>query len=178
MHSEIASICVSVAADGITDPAPLPGSSLPHASWAAWNDGDAALIPELLLRLKLTLPPEAVGSGKFGTPRERIHDANLIPAAPRFDALLSRLLGSLEAPQPAIISALDRTATAIGTRRRGRWGGAGIPVCPTEPPNRSSAAMRSRWPTMAVPAIGRAFLGGCQLAATSAARWRRQPRII
>jgi hypothetical protein len=59
-----------------------------------------------------------------------MHDANPIPAAPRFDALLLRLLGLLEDPQPATISAADATvqamATAIGTRRRDRLGRAGI----------------------------------------------------
>jgi hypothetical protein len=56
------------------------------------------LIPELLLRLKVMLPPEVFGSGKFGTPCERMHDANLIPAAARLEALLLGLLGLLDDP--------------------------------------------------------------------------------
>ncbi len=72
MHSEITSICASIAADGCPDPGGPPGRSLPHAVWAVWNAGDAGLTPELLLRLMLTLPPEVLGSGKFGTPCERM----------------------------------------------------------------------------------------------------------
>lgn len=45
-----------------------------------------------------------------------MHDAKLIPAAPSFEALLSRLLGFIEDPQPATISAADATATAVDTR--------------------------------------------------------------
>jgi hypothetical protein len=115
MHSEIASICALVAADGFPDPGPPPGKSLPHAFWAAWNDGDAGLIPELRLMLKPTPTPEVFGSGKFGTPCERMHDANLIPAAARLEALLLGLVGLLDDPQPAITSTPDTTATAIGT---------------------------------------------------------------
>jgi hypothetical protein len=51
-----------------------------------------------------------------------MHDANLIPAAARFEALLLGLLGLLDDPQPAITSTPDTTATAtaIGTRWRAR----------------------------------------------------------
>jgi len=80
MHSEIASICVLAAADGSTEPGPPPGRSLPHVFWAARKDGDAGLIPELLLMLMWEPPLEVVGSGKFRTPCERMHDENLIPA--------------------------------------------------------------------------------------------------
>jgi hypothetical protein len=100
---------------------------LPHAAWAAWNDGDAGLIPELLLMLMWEPPLEVVGSGKFTTPCERIHDENLIPAAARFEALLLGLLGLLDDPQPAITTTADRAATAIGTRWRARWNGTDIP---------------------------------------------------
>jgi hypothetical protein len=120
MHSEIASICALVAADGFPDPGPPPPRSLPHAFWAAWHDGDAGLIPDLLLMLKPTPPPEVLGSGKFGTPCERMRDANLIPPPARFEALLMGLLGLLDDPQPAITSTPGTTATAIGTRRRAR----------------------------------------------------------
>jgi hypothetical protein len=82
---------------------------------AAWNDGDAGLIPELLLMLMWEPPLEVVGSGKFTTPCERIHDENLIPAAARFEALLLGLLGLLDDPQPAITSTPDTTATATAT---------------------------------------------------------------
>jgi hypothetical protein len=120
MHSEIASIRALLAADGFTEPGPLPGRNLPHTVWAATNDGDAGLIPELLLRLMWTPPLEVVGSGKFGTPRERMQSAYLIPAAAGFDALLLALLGLFDDPQPAITSTPDTTATAIGERWRAR----------------------------------------------------------
>ena len=64
--------------------------------------------------------PEVLGSGKFLMPCERTHDANLIPAAARFEALLLGLLGLLDDPQPAITSPPDTTATTIGTRWQAR----------------------------------------------------------
>jgi hypothetical protein len=60
-------------------------------------------------------PPEVVGSGKFGTPCERMHEANLMPCAVRFEALF---LGGLEEPQPATAAMQQTTATTIGSGRR------------------------------------------------------------
>jgi hypothetical protein len=41
-----------------------------HARCAAWKPGDRGLIPEEGVKL---IPPPALGSGKFGTPCERMH---------------------------------------------------------------------------------------------------------
>jgi hypothetical protein len=58
---------------------PPPGKRLEHAFWASWNAGDWGSIPELEL---IWIPPPALGSGKFGTPCERMQSANLIGAEP------------------------------------------------------------------------------------------------
>lgn len=129
MHSATASICFMVAADaGGPDPGAPPGNSLAQAFWAAWNAGDAGLIPELLLMLMRTPPPDEVGSGKCDTPWARMHDENLIPADARFEALWLALLGLLEDPQPAITSTPEATANATGTQWRARWKRADIPA--------------------------------------------------
>jgi hypothetical protein len=128
MHSDVASICDFVAADGFPVPGPPSGMRLPHAFWAAWNDGDAGLMPELLLRLKLTLPPEVLGSGKFGTPWERMHDAKLTPAIASFEAVSVGLLGLVDEPQPAITSTPDRAVTAAAIRARLRASRCGMDI--------------------------------------------------
>lgn len=139
MHSENASICASVAADGFWDLGLPPGRNLPHTFWAAWNDGDAGLTPEPMLML-MWMPPaprEVVGSGKFGTPCERMHDVNLIAdaisAAATFEVLLLGLLDLLEDPQPAITSRPDVTATAIAARWRAGRNGTAFPANPRLP---------------------------------------------
>ena len=69
----------------------------------------------MLMRMPSAVP---VGSGKFRTPRERMHDANLIPAAASVEALLLVLLGLAEDPQPVIDSTPDTTATTTAIGRR------------------------------------------------------------
>jgi hypothetical protein len=71
--------------------------------------------------LILEPPPELVGSGKFGTPCERMHAEKLIPTAASFDARLPRLLGLLEDPQPAIASTPHTTAGSTRIVFQARW---------------------------------------------------------
>jgi len=60
-------------------PGPPPGSNFEHAFWADWKAGDWGSIPELEL---IWIPPPALGSGKFGTPCDRMQAENLIPSPP------------------------------------------------------------------------------------------------
>ncbi len=78
MHSEIFSIASFACADGGPVGGPPPGSSLRHFACAALNAGDDGSIPEFD---GIWMPPPPVGSGKFGTPFERMHSANLTNAA-------------------------------------------------------------------------------------------------
>jgi hypothetical protein len=66
------------------------------------------------------------GSGKLGTPCERMQSAYLTPAGAPLVALLPALLGLLEDPQPAITSRPDRMATAMSNG----WGRARDPFLP------------------------------------------------
>jgi hypothetical protein len=80
MHSEMASICCFACAEGgPCAPGPPPGRSLAHCDWAALNAGENGLMPELEL---IWIPPPALGSGKFGTPCERMQLANASPEPP------------------------------------------------------------------------------------------------
>ena len=80
----------------------LAGCSGAHAWWADWNAGDCVATPE---RSK----PPGRGSGKLGTPCERMQSANLTPV---LETLVAAVLGLLADPQAAITSALATTATA------------------------------------------------------------------
>jgi hypothetical protein len=83
-----------------------PGlSSFPHLAWAASNCGDWGLMPLLGV---ITVAPLPFGSGKFGTPLERMHAEYLMPApaAPWIETaatlpLLPPLLVENEALPPA-----------------------------------------------------------------------------
>lgn len=84
-----------------------------QADWAALKAGELGLIP---------LPPnkpEALGSGKFGTPRERMHEANL---SSRPAELAPLFFAGLEEPQLAIAST-QLMASTIERDRRGRCSG-------------------------------------------------------
>src|SRR5580693_5460981 len=70
MHWETFTICATAWADGggpEPGPRPPPGKSFWHVACAALNAGDARSIPAL------TWKPPPVGSGKLGTPLERMH---------------------------------------------------------------------------------------------------------
>jgi len=121
MHSA----SLSIATFWLSDTGPLggppPGMSLEHASWADWNAGDRGLIPELEL---IWIPPPALGSGKFGTPCERMQSANLSPAAAPLEPDRS-----FDRPEdPHAVSASAQLPTASATARMRRQFGAGVPV--------------------------------------------------
>ena len=76
MHRDMSSNLSLSASDAWPPSEPGPGSKLLHALWADWNAGDSGLIPE---PTGILTPPPPPGSGKFGTPCERMQSANLIP---------------------------------------------------------------------------------------------------
>ena len=89
------------------DPGPLPlGSSLAHVFWADRNAGACGLI-----QLGMTLGPPGLGSGKFGTPCERMHSACLSAGPP----LSAALLDLPEDPQAAIARPQLTAISAIET---------------------------------------------------------------
>lgn len=79
-----------------------------HARWADLNAGDCGLIAEG----RSTPPPPAVGSGKLGTPCERIQLASSTACAE-----LLALLGLGEDPHATIATAHVIAASEI----RGLW---------------------------------------------------------
>ena len=110
MHSEMASICCLACSEGgPCAPGPPPGSSLAHCDWAALNAGENGLMPELEL---MWIPPPELGSGKFGTPCERMQLANASPEPPASDAGF----GLLDDPQAAMARTQLRAASAIVRR--------------------------------------------------------------
>jgi hypothetical protein len=110
MHSEMASICCFACAErGPRAPGPPPGSSLAHCDWAALNAGENGLMPELEL---IWIPPPARGSGKFGTPCERMQLANASPEPPAEAAAFDLL----DDPQAAIARTQLKHARPIAGR--------------------------------------------------------------
>jgi hypothetical protein len=79
MHCEMASMCALTRADGGPVDGPPPGSSCWQAVWAALKDGENGLIPDCRPMRILKPPPPDAGSGKLGTPWERMHSENFSP---------------------------------------------------------------------------------------------------
>ncbi len=86
-----------------------PPRNLAHAFWADWNAGACVLI-----QLGTTVGPPGRGSGKFGTPCDRMHSASLTAGS-----LLATLLGVPVDPQAA--SATAQLAPASAIHRLSRW---------------------------------------------------------
>jgi hypothetical protein len=86
-----------------------PGCWLAHACCADRNAGDCWLIPDV----RSGNPPPGAGSGKFGTPCERIQSEYLTPCANRPDA--AAVLLDFDAPQAPIAIPHVMAANAIGT---------------------------------------------------------------
>src|ERR1039458_3238064 len=87
------------------EPGPLPPPrNFAHAFWADWNAGDC-----VLMLFGMTGGPFGLGSGKFGTPCERMHSATLSAGLP----LAAALLGLPEGPHAAIATAQLMAASAI-----------------------------------------------------------------
>jgi hypothetical protein len=123
------------AADDDREGANAPGNRFWHADWAALNAGESGLTPGMSLRTTRVWGPEtcawkgpeALGSGKFGTPCDRMQRENGTPLVARPGVLLLVVLGLPEPPQAAITSTPETTRTAIGRRRRTPFDGTGIP---------------------------------------------------
>ena len=115
MHSEVRTIC-SFCCALTPRGGPLPGSSLWHCACAALNAGENGLMFEPWAML---MPPPALGSGKLGTPCERMHSENAkkrVPPPPEWFDLLP------DVPQAVIASAHPMIAAANHRRRRGNDG--------------------------------------------------------
>lgn len=97
MHTAQCSSRANACAVGVADGTRFTGSRLLQAAKAVLNAGDDELIPGTLLKLTA---PVALGSGKFGTPWERMHRLKLSPggAAP--------VWLELEPPAPARVELL------------------------------------------------------------------------
>ena len=87
----------------------LPPTYLAHAFWANRNAG-----ARVLIQLGITLGPPGLGSGKLGTPCDRMHSASLTAGSP-----LATLLDVPEDPQPH--SAAAQLAPASAIHRLWRW---------------------------------------------------------
>jgi hypothetical protein len=109
MHRASFTIASLRLADTAGLPGPPPGISFEHAFWADWKAGDWGSIPELE---SILIPPPALGSGKFGTPCDRMQAANLIatPAPFEPDPGLAEDPHAVNAiAQPTVVSATART---------------------------------------------------------------------
>src|ERR1700733_13435183 len=93
IHFVAATSCTRSRSDNVCG-AIGPGSRLVHIWRAAIYAGERALIVDAMSK-----PPPALGSGKFGTPCERMHEANLRPCRPGRTPLP---WCELEEPEPAI----------------------------------------------------------------------------
>src|ERR1700722_10790636 len=77
MFRNLASVCREGLVDEPGPGGPPPGMSFWHFACAALNRDDERSIPALAWKRK---PPSAFGSGKLGTPLERMHLAKAIAA--------------------------------------------------------------------------------------------------
>jgi hypothetical protein len=90
---------------------------LKQVFWAAWNAGERGLAPAGIWNP----PPLEPGSGKFGTPWDRMQSANLIPAdwPLEFDALPGlddepHAASAIAQPMPQSATAMLRTLRVLG----------------------------------------------------------------
>ena len=118
IHADTASIRACACEDGRSEPHQPLGSRRWHACTADWNAGDVTVLCEPIL----TVWPLTVGSGKFGTPCERMHPENATPdsVALAVDAEVpAPPVGSLSVPR--ILSPARRQEGCGGEQRaRGR----------------------------------------------------------
>jgi hypothetical protein len=115
MHLDIASKAArSLPADDPPPGGPF-GRSLLHVDSAVLNEGEDGSIPGTW-RLMRAVRPFVVGSGKLGTPCERMQSANLMPCAARFEALLGALGRELDEPHAVSASRQAQAATMLGTQ--------------------------------------------------------------
>jgi hypothetical protein len=116
IHADTSSICACACGD-----CPEPGGPFGSRRWhecaADWNAGDCKVAAEPIR----ICWPLTFGSGKFGTPCQRMHLANATPDSTTLAAdaevlALPVVLGELP-PHPVISSPL-RSAAAVSSRAR------------------------------------------------------------
>ena len=115
IHADTASIRACACEDGGSEPGGPFGSRRWHACAADWNAGDSTVLCEPIR----TVWPLTVGSGKFGTPCERMHLENATPdsTALAVDAeVLAPPVGLLERPPHPVTSTALRRAAAVSRR--------------------------------------------------------------
>jgi hypothetical protein len=116
IHADTASIRACACPDGGSDLGGPFGSRRWHECAADWNTGDCTVLGEPIR----TVWPLTFGSGKFGTPCERMH---LVNASPDSTALadaevLARSVGPVELPPHPATSTPLRSAVAVSSRAR------------------------------------------------------------
>jgi hypothetical protein len=117
IHADTASIRACACPDGGSDLGGPFGSRRWHECAADWNTGDCTVLGEPIR----TVWPLTFGSGKFGTPCERMHLVNASPDSTALAAdaeVLAPPVG-LEAPPHPVTSIPLRSAAAVSRRARG-----------------------------------------------------------
>ena len=119
MHADTSSIRACACVDGGSELGGPFGSRLWHECAADWNAGDCTVLGEPIR----TVWPLTFGSGKFGTPCERMHLENATPDSTALAVNAEVLappvgLGELP-PHPATSTPLKSAATA-SSQARGR----------------------------------------------------------
>jgi hypothetical protein len=116
MHADTLSI--RACADGGPELGGPFGSRLWHECAADWNAGDRTILGEPIR----TVWPLTLGSGKFGTPCERMHLENATPDSTALAAdaeVLAPPVGLVELPPHPATSTPLRSAAAVSSRARG-----------------------------------------------------------
>ena len=112
------SIRACACGDGGPEPGGPFGSRLWHECAADWNAGDCMVLGEPIR----TVWPLTFGSGKFGTPCERMHLENATPDSTALAAdaeVLAPPVGLDELPPHPATSTPLRSAAAVSRRARG-----------------------------------------------------------
>ncbi len=118
MHTDTLSIRACACEDGGSEFGGPFGSRRRQECTADWNAGDCMVLREPIR----TVWPLTFGSGKFGTPCERMHPENATPDSTALAAdaqMLAPLVGLGELPPHPATSAPLRSAAAASRRARG-----------------------------------------------------------
>jgi hypothetical protein len=117
IHADTSSIRACACPDGGPELGGPFGSRLWHECAAAWKAGDRTMLGEPIR----TVWPVTFGSGKFGTPCERMHLANATPDSTALvvDAEVLAPAGLFELPPHPATSTPLRSAAAVSSRARG-----------------------------------------------------------
>jgi hypothetical protein len=118
IHTDTLRILASACGDEASGPGGPFGSRRWHECAADWNAGDCTMLGEPIR----TVWPLTFGSGKFGTPWERMHLENATPDVTALAAdaeVLALPVGLCELPPHPVTSTPLRSATAVSRRARG-----------------------------------------------------------